>query len=204
MKTSERGLALIKYFEGFSPKAIKLAGESHYTIGYGHYGSDVQPNQTITEQQADALLRKDVIIHEEAVTRYVLYRMRLNQNQFDALVSFSYNCGPENLRRLVKDRNPDQIAAHMMVYTHSGSEAYNVGLYNRRKREQSLFLEPMECDEMERWQKISDVPEGYYRDNVRRLVDNGVLYGTSDGLNLTEDMLRTILIVERIVNKITD
>ena len=86
----------------------------------------------------------------------------------------------------------------MMVYTHSGSEAYTAGLYNRRMKEKALFLEPVEEeDEMERWHTISDVPSGYYRNHVQRLIAEGVLAGTSDGLNITEDMLRTILIAER-------
>lgn len=54
---------------------------------------------------------------------------------------------------------------------------------------------------MERWQKLSDVPSGYYRTQVQRLSNEGILAGTSDGLNITEDMLRTILITERIVDQ---
>ena len=90
----------------------------------------------------------------------------------------------------------------MMVYTHSGSEAYTPGLINRRQKERALFLEPIEEEDgMVRWQNITDVPAGYYRDQVRRLIDEGVLAGTSEGLNLTEDMLRTILIAERAAKK---
>lgn len=57
-------------------------------------------------------------------------------------------------------------------------------------------------DDVERWKKITDVPAGYYREQAQRLINEGVLKGKSDGtLDLTEDMLRTILIVERIIDK---
>ena len=50
-----------------------------------------------------------------------------------------------------------------------------------------------------RWKTIDDVPHGYYRNQVRRLVDSGVIVGKEDGsIDLTEDMLRTILIAERV------
>lgn len=200
MRTSQRGVDLIKQFEGFSSKAIKLTGEQYYTIGFGHYGPDVRQGQTITMAEAEALLRRDLIQFENWVTQYTPFTM--NQNQYDALVSFCYNCGPGNLQTLVRGRTPEKVADRMMVYTHSGSEAYTAGLYNRRKKERALFLEPVEeDDEMERWNSIEDVPKGYYRDQVARLVQNGYIAGTESGLNITEDQLRVILINERIVDR---
>lgn len=56
-----------------------------------------------------------------------------------------------------------------------------------------------EVDEMERWEKLDDVPAGYYRQQVERLMLIGVIRGKADGtLDLTEDMLRTLLMAERI------
>lgn len=200
MQTSKRGVDLIKSFEGLSPTPVKLQGEQYWTVGYGHYGPDVQPGKKITQAEAEAILKKDLIQFERWVTQYAPWPM--NQNEFDALVSFTYNCGPGSLQSLVKGRTKEQVANRMMVYTHSGSEAYTAGLYNRRKKEKALFLEPAEEEEeMERWQKIKDVPSGYYRTQVQRLSNEGILAGTSDGLNITEDMLRTILITERIVEQ---
>lgn len=193
MKTSQKGVDLIKSFEGLSLKAIKLQGEQYWTIGYGHYGADVQPNQVLTLAQAEALLRKDLAQFEAWVSQYAPWPM--SQNEFDALVSFTYNCGPGSLQSLVRGRTKDQVANRMLVYTHSGSEAYTQGLINRRKKERELFLK--EDDEMVRWETIDDVPAGYYRQQVQRLLDEGVLAGTKDGLNLTEDMLRCLLIAER-------
>lgn len=193
MKTSQRGVDLIKSFEGLSLKAVKLQGEQYWTIGYGHYGADVQPNQVLTPAQAEALLRKDLAQFEAWVSQYAPWPM--SQNEFDALVSFTYNCGPGSLQSLVRGRTKEQVANRMLVYTHSGSEAYTQGLINRRKKERELFLK--EDDDMVRWQTISDVPAGYYRQQTQRLLDEGVLAGTKDGLNLTEDMLRGLLIAER-------
>ena len=89
MKISKNGIELIKCFESFSSKACKcLASEKYYTIGYGHYGADVKENQTITKEQAEDLLQKDLEKFEQKVNKYNnVYNF--NQNQFDALVSFS-------------------------------------------------------------------------------------------------------------------
>ena len=89
--TSERMVDIIKTYEGFSPKAIKLAGEDEYTIGYGHYGSDVHAGDTITEAEATELLERDLKVFENAVKSAV--KVEITQSQFDALVSLSYNIG---------------------------------------------------------------------------------------------------------------
>lgn len=139
MKTSQRGVDLIRQFEGLSLTAVKLAGEAYYTIGYGHYGAEVQAGQRITEAEAEALLRRDLAQFEQWVTQYTPFS--LTQNQFDALVSFTYNCGPGSLRQLVTGRTAAQVAEHILAYTQSGSAAYTEGLRNRRAKERALFLE---------------------------------------------------------------
>ena len=68
MKSSDLLIRKIKEFEGLSLKAYKpVKTERYYTIGYGHYGSDVKANQVITEKDAESLLRKDL----EKVEAYV-------------------------------------------------------------------------------------------------------------------------------------
>ena len=89
--TSDRMVDIIKTYEGFSPRAIKLAGEDEYTIGYGHYGSDVHAGDTITEAEATVLMKKDLKVFENAVKNAV--KVEITQSQFDALVSLSYNIG---------------------------------------------------------------------------------------------------------------
>ena len=89
--TSTRMVEIIKTYEGFSPRAIKLAGEDEYTIGYGHYGSDVHAGDTITEAETTELLERDLKVFESAVKNAV--KVNITQSQFDALVSLSYNIG---------------------------------------------------------------------------------------------------------------
>ena len=87
MKISEKGLNLIREFEGCRLTAYKpVAAERYYTIGYGHYGADVHAGMRITQSQADAYLEKDVAKFVASVN--ALGR-NWTQNQFDALVSFT-------------------------------------------------------------------------------------------------------------------
>ena len=143
MKTSKNGIELIKCFESFSPKACKcLATEKYYTIGYGHYGKDVKENQTITKEQADELLQKDLESFEKKVNKYNgIYNF--NQNQFDALVSFCYNVGNIDQLTAKGTRTIKEISEKILAYNKSGSKVIN-GLANRRKKEKELFKPPEE------------------------------------------------------------
>ena len=138
MKTSTNGINLIKQFEGCRLKAYKpIAAEKYYTIGYGHYGPDVSANMTITQAQADAFLVADLGKFENYVTATGL---TLTQNQFDALVSFTYNCGPGNLAKLIKGRDYQQIADAMLLYNKGANKQVLAGLVKRRQAERALFL----------------------------------------------------------------
>lgn len=138
MKTSEGTLYKIREFEGCRLKAYKpVPAEKYWTIGVGHYGPDVTEEMTITESQAMELLRKDIAKFENHVTATGL---TLNQSQFDALVSFAYNCGPGNLAKLIKGRDYQQIADAMLFYTRGADKKVLKGLVRRREWERSLFL----------------------------------------------------------------
>ena len=100
MKINERGLSIIKQFEGCHLTAYKDP-VGIPTIGYGHTAG-VKLGQTITQAQADAYLAQDVGTAEKAVSRYD-DTYHWNENQFSALVSFTYNCGAGNLRKLTAD-----------------------------------------------------------------------------------------------------
>lgn len=89
--TSDEMINFIKTQEGLSLKAVRLSGEDYYTIGYGHYGSEVGANQTITESEAETLLRSDMKVFEDAVNNAV--KVDISHSQFDALVSLAYNIG---------------------------------------------------------------------------------------------------------------
>lgn len=138
MKTSEGTLKKIKEFEGCRLKAYKpVAAEKYWTIGVGHYGPDVSAGMTITEAQAMELLKHDVKKYEDYVTATGLV---LNQNQFDALVSFTFNCGPGNLAKLIKGRDYKQIADAMLLYNKGANKQVLKGLVRRREWERNLFL----------------------------------------------------------------
>ena len=142
MKTSENGIALITAFEGFSPKACKcVPTEKYYTIGFGHYGKDVKSTDTITKAGALELLKSDLGRFEKKVMRYNgIYHY--NKNEFDALVSFTFNCGAANLRSLLRNgrRNRSQIAEILPLYRKAGGKVLK-GLERRRAAEKALFLE---------------------------------------------------------------
>lgn len=135
------GLALIREFEGLDCKAVKLVGEKYYTIGYGHtFDSSIQKNTVWTKAQAEAALRKDLREFEGYVNQYV--PLTLNQNQFDALVSYSYNRGLGGLKQLIANsRTAAEYAKNIVIYWGSASY-YKVGLVRRRRAEQALFNTP--------------------------------------------------------------
>lgn len=139
---SDAGLALTKSFEGLRLTAYQdVAGV--LTIGYGHTGPDVKPGMTITEAEADVLLRADV---EEAVaTVNRVVTVLISQNQFDALVDFCFNAGSGNFLRstLLRKLNAGDAAgaaAQFALWNHAGGEVVP-GLTLRRRAEANLFLE---------------------------------------------------------------
>ena len=139
MKTSQRGINLIKQFEGVRLTAYKCPA-GVYTIGYGHTRG-VQRGMRITEEEASAFLAADLRNSEKAVERYESF-YHWNQNEFDALVSFTFNCGAVNLRALLRNgrRNRSQIAETLPLYRKAGGKVLK-GLERRRAAEKALFLE---------------------------------------------------------------
>ena len=139
MKTSQPGINLIKQFEGVRLTAYKCPA-GVYTIGYGHTRG-VTRGMKITEEEASAFLTADLRNSEKAVERYdSVYHW--NQNEFDALVSFTFNCGATNLRALLRNgrRNRSQIAETLPLYRKDGGKVLK-GLERRRAAEKALFLE---------------------------------------------------------------
>ena len=137
MNISNVGIKLIQDFEGCVLFEYKdVIGVP--TIGWGHTGG-VQPNQRITQAQADSLLRSDLVRFVDAVNNLGL---KLNQNQFDALCSFAYNCGAGNLKTLVDGRSMAQIANALPMYCKASGRTLD-GLVKRRNAEKALFLKPI-------------------------------------------------------------
>lgn len=152
MNLSQRGLELICSFEGYHTalpdggcKAYldKLAKPHIWTIGYG-CTEGIYEGLVWTKDQAEAAFRRELAKHEQFVTQIVT--VPLNQNEFDALVSFCYNLGPNNLRTLVANRlNKNkrmETAKAFALYDKAGGKVYR-GLVRRRYAEAALFAEPM-------------------------------------------------------------
>ena len=146
MKTSNKGIELLKRFEGLSLKPYKDAiGVA--TIGYGctcyKDGTAVKITDIpISNEQAEALLRETLVQYESGVLELV--RVPLNQNQFDALVCFAYNVGIGNLKKstLLKRLNDGcytDAAEQFLRWNRAGGRVLN-GLAKRRKLEKELFL----------------------------------------------------------------
>lgn len=140
MNLGQNGIGIIKKYEGLRLTAYKaVSTEKYYTIGYGHYGPDVKKGMTITQAQAEAYLMQDCQTAVKAVNKYQT-KYGMNQNQFDALVSFTYNCGAGNLDKLTAGgtRTLVQIAAKFPAYNKAGGKEL-AGLTRRRAEEQALF-----------------------------------------------------------------
>jgi GH24 family phage-related lysozyme (muramidase) len=144
MRTSERGIALIKKFEGFYPsRYICPAGLP--TIGFGHViRTGEKFPAKMTEKEATDLLAKDVAIFEQGVARAVT--VPLQQNEFDALVSFSFNVGLQALRTstLLKmlNANTDRssVAMQFLRWNKANGQVL-AGLSRRRAAESAMFME---------------------------------------------------------------
>ena len=141
MTTSKAGIEMIKTFEGCELSAY-WCPSGVLTIGFGHTGSDVYQGQTITEEQATALLRVDLNRFEDAVRR--LIKVPLRQCEFDALVSFSFNCGEGALqhstlrRRLNSGDDKATAFKEELPKWVNGSNGPLLGLVRRREAEVKL------------------------------------------------------------------
>ena len=159
MKTSNNGRKLIEQFEGCILQAYDDASDhivkpgqyvhGTLTIGYGHTDAAGPPKvfigQTITQEQADAILSTDLVSVELEVSKLV--DVALNQNQFDALVSFQFNTGwlghPNcSLLKALNSGNYNLADEDFMLYDRAQGKVL-AGLTRRRKAEKDLFHTPI-------------------------------------------------------------
>ena len=140
MKTSPKGIALIKEFEGLRLKAYKCPG-GVWTIGYG-LTAGVKPGMLISKAQAEEYLKADLIAFERYLNGLGL---ALNQNQFDALVSFIYNVGTGNfsnstlLRKVRANPQENSIMDEFLRWVYSKGRVLP-GLQRRRLAEMKLYF----------------------------------------------------------------
>ena len=137
-RIGQAGLALIKQFEGCRLIAYQCSA-GVWTIGYGHTAG-VYKGMKISQAQADAFLKQDIAKFEKYINNpsYVPFTDKLNQNQFDALVSFAFNLGQGNVKKLCTGRVMNQIPSAMQQYCKAAGKTLP-GLQRRRKAEAALY-----------------------------------------------------------------
>mgnify|MGYP001069296736 FL=1 len=145
MQTSEKGIALIKEFEGCRLTAYQDS-VGVWTIGYGWTqpvdGKPIRAGMTIKQETAERLLKNGLVSYESDVSRLV--KVGVTQGQFDALVSFTYNLGARSLSTstLLRKLNAGDYAGaadEFMRWNKAGGKVLN-GLTRRREAERALFL----------------------------------------------------------------
>lgn len=167
MKLSPSGVDFIKSFEGYHRRlddgrcvAYKCPA-GVWTLGYG-CTEGIEPGMTWTEAEAVAAFARELAKFEAAVTRLVT--VEINQNEYDALVSFAYNCGEGALARstILKRLNQGNRvgAAKAFAAWNKGGGRVLPGLVRRRREEAALFLAPVEAaDEPDMPQAVEPSPE---------------------------------------------
>ena len=143
MITSDKGIEQIKTFEGFRTMPY-MDGVGKWTVGYGHLivkGDGCVQGSPITMGQATELLRKDLHIAEACINQQGL---DLTQNEFDALVSFTYNLGCGALQRstllkLLQAGRKNEAAVEFPKWSIAGGQ-HSEGILKRRLAEQECFL----------------------------------------------------------------
>ena len=136
MRTSENGIAFLKRNEGFVAHVYNDNGKP--AIGYGH---DLLPGESypdgITMEQADSLLRTDLLTRFEPAVNNAISPREVTQGQFDALIDFCYNLGPANLATMLA-HGWDQVPEQMPRWCHSNGEV-SPGLLARRQAEVEMW-----------------------------------------------------------------
>lgn len=167
MKINEKGLEIIKRYEGFRSKAYKCpAGK--WTIGYGHT-TGVKKGDFICREDGENLLMSDLERYEKMVSDInTKGKYNFNSNEFSALVSFAFNIG--NVKTVTGNgtRNKKEIAKAMLKYrcaTVNGKKTVLAGLEKRRKEEVALFNTPV----------IQNVSRETCFDDVVKMVISGKL-----------------------------
>lgn len=142
MKASGKCKDLIKKYEGCELEAYKCPA-GIWTVGYGHTDANVTSGTVITQEEADKLFDKDILKFEKAVTRMV--KTIINQNQFDALVSFAFNLGSgallnSTLLKKLNSGDKQGAANEFDRWVYGNNKTKLEGLVRRRKEEKELFL----------------------------------------------------------------
>ena len=164
MHMSQGGLDnLLKKFEGCKLKAYRCPANV-CTIGYGHTNGAGAPmvndGMTITQAQAEDILKRDIVKYEVAVMDLV--KVKLTQNQFDVLVDFAYNAGVGNLKsstmlKKINSGDLDAVPAELMKWTKGGGKVLP-GLVRRRQAAGAWWSADQHVEEQEQRTDPDPVP----------------------------------------------
>ena len=141
---SESGINFIADYEDFYAKPYRGLDYQNETIGYGHVIRSGESFTSLTQDGAKALLRKDLSSFVSIVNGFIC-GLDLSQNQFDALISFSYNCGVTALQTstLLKDiktgADAETIRYDFCMFKMCNGKA-ELGLWRRRMDEADIYL----------------------------------------------------------------
>ncbi len=139
--TNSRGIELIKFFEGFKPTTYICSG-GHPTIGFGHKILSHENYKRISKIDAEGILKQDLFIAEKSVLRSITNI--LNDDQFSALASFTFNLGGaalqrSTLRQKINYGLYDEAGAELLRWIYADGRILP-GLIKRRKAEYNLFI----------------------------------------------------------------
>lgn len=174
MKISNKGLELIKSFEGCHLEAYKCPS-GKWTIGYGHTNG-VYQGMKITQSQADSFLREDCNKFEKNVNKFAS-KYNWTQNEFDALVCFAFNIGSINKLTGTPSgtRTKQQIADAIRLYNKDSTGKVLAGLVRRRQAEYELFTTGVKT------MTNSVLKKGMKGDAVKELQNGLIIRGYSLG-----------------------
>lgn len=192
LSTSEQCITMIKGFEGF--RKFAYFDYSQWSIGYGTACEEQEYPEGITRDQADQLMRAHLEILEKDLNKFAKSnRLTLTQNQFDALISFSYNVGSSwmsgNNQGITKavvngSTGNDFIFAitRWCIVTKNGARLISTGLINRRLIEANMYLNGV---------YVNSVPSNYkyviFEDNIPSCITDTRVQGYD---NTVTDVLR--------------
>jgi len=139
MKTTQEGLSLIKKFEGCRLESY-LCSANVLTIGYGHTAG-VKDGDTITKKEAEDLLAEDIEEFEDYVNNLV--EVELKPYEFDALIAWTFNLGPTNLKestmlKVLNEGKYNEVPAQIRRWNKAAGQTLD-GLIRRREAESLLF-----------------------------------------------------------------
>ncbi|MBR5020643.1 MAG: SH3 domain-containing protein [Oscillospiraceae bacterium] len=158
-KTSEAGIDLIKDFEGFYK--YPYWDYKQWTVGYGTLCPEDKleeyTEKGITKAEAQKLLEKEIVSYETSVNKFIdKYDLKMNQQQFDALVSFTYNVGggwtsgaSSQLftQYVIAGKTGNDFIFAISLWSNAGN-SMNIGLVNRRLKEANLYLNGIYSNEL--------------------------------------------------------